>query len=169
MGKRHPNHRLVKIHRNYTVEEVARLLGIHKNTVRSWVKNGLATINDKRPILILGQDLVDFLRDRRSKNKRPCKPGQLFCLRCRTPKSPAGDMAEYKPITEKFSNLVAICPDCEIIMNQRISLDKLRQISEKIEISFPEALRHIVDRGKPSVNSDFRQWGENHEKSQSGE
>ena len=34
MRKRHPNHRLVKIHRSYTVEEIAELFAIHKNTVR---------------------------------------------------------------------------------------------------------------------------------------
>jgi hypothetical protein len=33
MRKRHPNHRLVKSHRNYTVEEITRLLGKHENTV----------------------------------------------------------------------------------------------------------------------------------------
>jgi len=43
MGKRHPNYRHVKIHRNYTAEEIAMQLGIHKNTVRNWLKNGLAT------------------------------------------------------------------------------------------------------------------------------
>lgn len=32
MGYRHPNPRLVKVHRNYSVEEIARLFGIHKNT-----------------------------------------------------------------------------------------------------------------------------------------
>jgi transposase len=46
MGKRHPNYRLVKIHRSYAVEEIAKLFGIHKNTVRCWVKDGLATIDD---------------------------------------------------------------------------------------------------------------------------
>ena len=62
MKKRHPNHRLVKIHRNYTVEEIADLFGIHKNTVRGWVKVGLAISDDKRPMLILGHDLVAFLQ-----------------------------------------------------------------------------------------------------------
>ena len=41
MAKRHPNHRQVKIHHNYTVEEIASLFGIHKNTVREWIKAGL--------------------------------------------------------------------------------------------------------------------------------
>ena len=55
MRKRRPNYRLVKIHRNYTVEEVARLFGTHNNTVRAWVKAGLPTCDGKRPTLILGR------------------------------------------------------------------------------------------------------------------
>ena len=35
MGYRHPNPRLVKGHRNYSVEEIARLFALHKNTVRT--------------------------------------------------------------------------------------------------------------------------------------
>jgi hypothetical protein len=32
---RRPNYRQVKIHRSHTVEEIACLFGIHKNTVRA--------------------------------------------------------------------------------------------------------------------------------------
>ena len=101
---------------------------LHRNTVRHWVKNGLATIDDRRPMLILGHVLVAFLQTRRSRNKRACKPGEIYCVRCRTPKPPAGDVAEYCPITDKFGNLVAICPDCDAIMNRRVSLAKIEQI-----------------------------------------
>ena len=72
MRKRRPNHRLVKIHRNYTVEEAARLLGTHKNTVRAWVRAGLTTCDSNRPILILGRDLAHFSRPAGLKNKQPC-------------------------------------------------------------------------------------------------
>ena len=140
MGKRNPNYRLAKIHRNYTVEEIASLFGIHKNTVRRWVKDGLATTDGKRPMLILGQELSAFLQARRAKNKRTCKPGELYCVRCRSPKLPAGDMAEYIPITEKYGNLSAICPDCDAIMNRRVSLARIGEVRGKMEISFPEAL-----------------------------
>jgi hypothetical protein len=34
-GKASSNPRLVKIHRSYSVEEIARLFGIHKNTRRA--------------------------------------------------------------------------------------------------------------------------------------
>jgi len=138
MGKRHPNPRLVKIHRSYTVEEIARLLGKHKNTVRNWIKDGLATIDDKRPTLILGLDLAAFIKQRRAKNKQSCKPGELYCVRCRAPKFPAGDMAEYSPVTEKFGNLIAICPDCDSIMNRRISLARIVEIFGNMDITFPK-------------------------------
>lgn len=156
MGKRHPNHRLVKIHRSYTVEEIARLFGIHKNTVRRWVKEGLAITDDKRPMLILGHVLSAFIKARRLKNRQTCKPGELYCVRCRAPKSPAGDMAEYSPITEKFGNLVGICPDCEAFMNRHVSLPKIEQIRGKIDITFPENIRQVLESTNPTVNSDFR-------------
>jgi hypothetical protein len=155
MGKRHPNHCLVKIHRSYTVEEIANLFGSHKNTVRHWIKDGLTSIDDKRPLLILGHVLVAFLQERRVKNKQTCKPGELYCVRCRTPKSPAGDMAEYSPVTEKFGNLIAICPDCNSIMNRRVSIAKLGQVCGKMDITFPQATQRIVESTKPTVNSDL--------------
>jgi len=156
MKKRHPNPRLVKIHRNYTVDEAARLLSIHKNTVRRWIKDGLPTVDDKQPMLILGHDLVTFIKRRRTKNKQPCKPGELYCFRCRGPRFPAEDMAEYSPVTEKFGNLTAICPDCDCIMNKRISWARIGEISSKMDITFPEELQHIVKMTKPSVNSDLK-------------
>ncbi|MFH0783217.1 MAG: helix-turn-helix domain-containing protein [Pseudomonadota bacterium] len=156
MRKRHPNPRLVKIHRNYAVEEIADLFGIHKNTVRAWVKAGLATTDDKRPMLILGRDLVAFLQSRRGKNKQTCKPGEMYCVRCRFPKLPAEGMVDYSPVNEKFGNLKAICPDCSSIMNQRVSLAKLNQFRGDMDISIPQAQQHIVERAKPTVNSDLQ-------------
>ncbi len=155
--KRHPNYRLVKIHRSYSVEEIAGLFGIHKNTVRGWIKVGLAVIVGIRPKLILGHDLRAFLQARRVKNKQTCKQGELFCVRCRAPKIPAGDMADYSTFTEKYGNLKGICPDCNSIMYLCVSLANLGQIREKLDIHFPQALEHLVESNKPTVNSDLRQ------------
>lgn len=156
MAKRHPNPRLIKIHRNYTVEEVAGVFGVHRNTVREWVKRGLPISDNKRPMLILGRDLAAFLLARRVKNKRTCQPGEIYCVRCRVPKAPAGEMADYQPLTETLGNLIAICPDCESIMNRCVSLGKLEQIRGQMVITMPQALRHIGETTQPSVNSDLQ-------------
>ena len=155
MRKRHPNPRLAKIHRNYTVEEVASVFAVHRNTVREWVKRGLPTSDDRRPLLILGGDLVVFLRARRVKNKRTCQPGEMYCVRCRAPRAPAGDMADYLPVTATLGNLIGMCPACEAMMYRRVSLAKLKQVRGKLDITLPQALPHIDESAEPSVNSDL--------------
>jgi len=150
------NPRLAKTHRSYTVEEVALLFHVHKNTVRQWSKQGLPTCDDQRPMLILGSALREFLHARRAKNKRPCQPGEIYCVRCRAPRKPAGDMAEYQPQTETLGNLVAICPACETIINRRVSLTKLPMVRGPLDITFPQARRHIVESYPPTVNSDLK-------------
>lgn len=153
--KHHPNHRLVKSHRCYTVEEIARLFGVHKNTVREWIKDGLPTSDDKRPMLIFGPDLIAFLQARRSRNKHTCQPGEMYCVRCRTPKFPAGRMADYQAVTEKVGNLTAICPDCGSLIHRCVSMAKLGEVSRKIDIRFPQALRRLSESNQPAVNSDL--------------
>lgn len=156
MSKRHPNYRHVKIHRSYSVEEVAVLFGIHKNTVRHWHKNGLESIDSERPMLFKGDVLAEFLKAKRTKNKRPCKAGEIYCIRCRAPKVPAGDMAEYQPVTATVGNLMAICPDCDLMMNRRVSFSKLDMFRLQMDITLPQALQHIVESNQPTVNSDLR-------------
>ena len=155
MPKRHPNPRLAKIHRSYTVDEVAALFDIHKNTVRNWVKRGLPTNDDRRPALILGRVLIAFLQAKRMKNKRPCQPGEIFCVRCRAAQKPAGAMAEYQPVTTTSGNLVGICPCCESMMYRRVNLAKLVQVGGQLDITLMQALAHINESTLPCVNSDL--------------
>ena len=79
----------------------------------------------------------------------------MYCVRCRLPKYPAAGMADYLPVTEKVGNLAAICPDCESIMHRCVSMAKLGEVSGKMDISFPQALQHLIERNQPTENSDL--------------
>ena len=153
MSKRHPNPRLVKIHRSYAVDEVATLAGVHRNTVRQWIKTGLQVVDNRRPLLIQGGSLRVFLENKRSQNKRPCLPGQMYCLRCRTPQYPAGEMADYEALTTTQGNLVGICPTCDLIMNRRVRFSKLVTVKGQLNITLPHAVLHIDESSKPCANS----------------
>ena len=163
---RHPNHRLAKIHRSYTVDEVARLLRVHRNTVREWIKRGLPTCDGMRPTLILGRDLAAFLQARRLKNKRPCQAGEIYCVRCRVARAPAGDMAEMRALTLASGSLIGICPCCESMMYRRVNLARLEQIRGKLDITFTEAQPRLDESPQPSVNSGFDQEATNHDPAQ---
>lgn len=132
-----PNPRLVKIHRSYTVEEVAKLYGNHKGTVRQWIKRGLPTCHEMRPTLILGHALMAFLTQRRAANKRPCAPGELYCLRCRVPQTPAGAVAKYEAVTPSNGNLIGTCPVCALKMFRRVSLLRLKLVSGPLTVAMP--------------------------------
>jgi hypothetical protein len=145
MPKRHPNYCLAKIHRSYSVEEIANLFGAHKNTVRMWIKNGLPPCGDIRPIIVQGRDLREFLKSRRNRNKSPCRIGEFYCLKCRAPKRAAGGMADCIQVSEFVGNLQALCPDCVCVMNRRVSMPKLDQFRAKLTITFPQGCRRISE------------------------
>jgi hypothetical protein len=166
MAARHPNHRLVKIHRSYTVEEVAVLFGVHRNTVREWIKRGLPTSDRKRPLLILGPDLAAYLQAKRTKKKRPCQVGEIYCVRCRAPRTPAGNMAEYRPVTSTLGNLIGICPCCDCMMYRRVNLAKLAVVRGELDVTLTQGPSRIGESTEPSVNSDFRREPGSHAKAQ---
>jgi Helix-turn-helix domain len=154
MGYRHPYPRLVKVHRTYSVEEVARLFRIHKNTVRSWLKQGLQAIDDRRPILVLGRELSRFLHKRRRQIRQTCGPGRIYCVACRSPKVPAGNIADCIPATASLGNLCGICPDCNRLIYRRVNLTKIESVRGGLEITFTKPHSRIAGSPTPSVNCD---------------
>lgn len=149
------NPKLVKIHRSYSVDEISDLFGLHKNTVRGWLKAGLPPIDGHRPTLVHGAELAQFLRKRRSASKQPLKPGEIYCIRCRAPRQPAGAMADYIPMTGTRGNLRGICPVCERLIHRAASLAKLDRVRGDLDVNFPPAAERLVERAGPSGNCDF--------------
>jgi hypothetical protein len=162
-----PNHRLVKIHRTYTVDEAATRLGVHRNTIRDWVKRGLQTCDGKRPMLILGRDLASFLVARRSKAKRPCRPGEIYCVRCRQPRAPRNAEVTYRATTPNLGNLVGICSTCDSAIFRRVNPWALWRIIGALTITPPEGPRDIGESYRLSVNSDLKRGGAIHGHAQS--
>jgi hypothetical protein len=154
MGCRHPNPRRAKIHRCYSVEDVSRLFKIHKNTVRHWLKQGLEAIDDQCPTLVRGEELRRFLADRRARAKQPSGPGRIYCLPCRAPKVPAGNMAECIQTGDTTGTLQGICPDCNRMIYRRVNPQKLRAVRGDLDLTYKQAQPRIEEMTKPNVNCD---------------
>ncbi len=149
---RRPNWRLVKIHRSYTVEEAARLLGVAKGSVLRWVKSGsLPALKEQRPFLILGRDLQDYLKGRRTK-KQTCGPAQCYCFTCRAPRDAAERMADFWPVTAKVGNLQALCASCGGLMHKRVSLARLPGLRACLDITNRQAPPRIGKCDAPRLN-----------------
>lgn len=145
MAKRKIDPRRIKTARNYSIDEAAARLGVHKNTVKQWLKSGLPCIREGRPVLILGQVLKDFLVERRQKARKPCPAGQLFCLKCREPRRPAERMLDYVPITPKTGNLKGICEACGTFIYRRILMAKIEVIFPACDVAFPQCQQRLTE------------------------
>ena len=137
MGRHRLDRRKVKIHRSYTIDEAARTIGAAKGTVRRWLDKGLPAIRDRKPILILGADLADYMA-RQARPKRSCPPGACYCIKCRDARQPDGGMAEFVQLTPTNGNLRGLCPACGTMMHRRTSLKQLEQIRAVLDVSIVE-------------------------------
>lgn len=156
MPARRINPRLIKIHRAYSVDEAARTLGAHKNSVRGWIKKGLPVVDGRRPVLILGHELRAFLERKRKAGKRPCPPGTIYCLKCREPRDPALGMVEYMPRNAATGDLIALCGTCSTMMFRRARRSDLCAIMPGIDVQIREADARLLERASPSLNCDNR-------------
>jgi excisionase family DNA binding protein len=150
------NWRLIKMHHSYTIEEAARTLGAHKNTVWSWVRGKqLSLVCDRRPYLIQGGALRDFLASEQAARKQRCGPGQIYCIGCRCCKNPAGAIADYRRLTDVTGNLRGLCPDCDRLIHRVVSLARIGAVRGELEITFPQGLERIRQGTSPSGKCHF--------------
>jgi hypothetical protein len=159
MGKRHPNPRRAKRHRTYTIEELATLFQLHKNTVRRWPMQGLHPIDSRRPALFRGEDVAAFLATKRQSSRRPCKAGEIYCLKCRTPRAPEGGFADLYIQGPTNGTLVGICPVCATMLYRRVNPARIALVRGNLEVRVRQAPTHIEDWRDPIANSDLRRQG----------
>lgn len=154
MGRINLNPRLAKGGRCYDVVEIARLYGVHPHAVRSWQKAGLKPIDDARPALFQGSVLSAFLSGRRAANKRPCPPGQLYCVKCREPRPPVAGTLEYRNADRGAGMLKARCSVCGTGMNRRARGEQVALLLPGMTVRFPQDHEHIAECASPRVNRD---------------
>lgn len=86
---------------------------MHKQTVRGWIKRGLPVIDKHRPTMIFGGDLKAFLTIEQDSRKSPCKPHEIYCLKCRKPQTPWEKLVDIIILNERQLHLQGLCPVCD--------------------------------------------------------
>jgi hypothetical protein len=146
--------RRVKINRSYSIPEAATLLGKSKHTISRWIDAGLPLIERKRPFLIQGGDLRAFLKDRRP-GKQPCQAGEIYCVKCRTPKRPAFDVVDFIPKTLTTGQLVGLCPTCETLIYRATKTTSLAAVAGDLKVTHRPVQERLSDSDDPSPNVHF--------------
>jgi hypothetical protein len=166
LGSTRINPRRVKIHFSYTINEIKSTFGVHKNTVRAWLKRGLATIDASRPILVHGSHLRAFLEGRRKASKCACPPGTFYCLKCRAPKPPAIGMVDFIPFNGLSGNLRGLCATCGTLMHRRVRRERIAAVMPNLTVQIVHRDPHIRESAAPSLNCDSEVDSDSHDKAQ---
>ena len=151
--QRIPIHRIRERHA-YSVDEVTELLGVHKNTVRQWLRRGLSAMDKTRPILIHGSELKRFLLNRRLLAKAPCEAHEFYCLKCRAPRTPWGRVVDVTIRSQRLFNTHAICEICDTGMYKAAGQVKLVEMLKTLCIQQVQP-RHIIETLPPCLKCYF--------------
>jgi excisionase family DNA binding protein len=153
--KRTYNPRRARTGQSYSVQEIAELYGMAKNSVRRWVKDGLPFIDKRGEYLIHGSDLREFLQKKRSGRKRKCTPDEFFCCRCRAQRKPMGGMVDIIVTHETKVRLSGLCAVCGATINRVGSVEKMPEY-QKIFSTRTIGGERISASASPVVNVDFK-------------
>lgn len=155
MPARRVDPRVIKLNRTYDVAELAKRLGVHKNTVRHWQAEGLKPLDRRRPLLFHGSMVRAFLLSRSASRKSSCPPGTLYCFKCRAPRPPALGMVDYIPINATGGNVRAICATCETVMHRRAAQASLATILPGCDVQIAQARPRLNGSPLPSLSCDL--------------
>ncbi len=128
--RRRFNPRLIKHHATYSTQEIVDLLHVHINTVGGWYELGLRTIDDQRPYLVFGQDLIDFLTRRNLQMKRKCDQNEFFCCKCKAPRKAQNGAVRFRILNSTKVMIEGVCMQCGTRMNKLWAVGRMRMLSE---------------------------------------
>jgi hypothetical protein len=149
-SKRTYNTRLIKRDYSYLVCEIADLFHLHSNAVRRWIKTGLLSLDDRRPILVHGGDLIDFLDGRQARRKQKCAIDELYCFLCRCPRHPRLGRVEFKIRNETTLNISGVCDTCGTRMNRAGSVARIAEYRQAFNSRSPGEGR-LTGRSDPTI------------------
>jgi len=133
MSKR-ANPMAVKAALTYDVNEAARALGKTPATIRNWVKDGLSVMSSRKPYLISGAAIREYLRAKYKAAKHPLGPDMLYCLACRKGRHPVGMSATISSLTLRTSLLKGICSRCGGTCTRMISKSKAADFAQTFSV-----------------------------------
>jgi len=102
MPKRY-NTKSIRQRRSYDLEEIAQLLHKDKRTCFRWIGEGLEVLDpDSKPLLVMGFELMRFLKEKQGKNKVSLKENEYYCCHCKKPAKAKTGSEEMKSTGKKI-------------------------------------------------------------------
>jgi hypothetical protein len=155
MAKRKRTYNLRRIKRTwlYNVPEAAKTLGVHKNAVLRWMKEGLQANRDQRPFLIRGDALIRFLSARQQSRRQKCAHNEFFCFKCRVPRKVYENIIDIEFVSASRFRMKGICEVCNTTLNKMQGTRNLPKVQKAFHVQ-QLAGQHLIEGASPNLNRD---------------
>jgi len=162
--KRNRNPNLIKEKHSYSFAEISEALNIHPRTVQSLRKQCLKVIDEaKKPYLVYGEVLKQFLKAKQQSQKHPLKAGEFFCPKCRCARKSRPENLTFEITHKKLgktSRQAFIRGICEACNQPLLLFSSDRKIEELKMRGMTSAERKTVlyGNGDSSCNTDIERY-----------
>lgn len=160
-GRLYPHNR-IRYWYAYDIEDICNLfndLGLHPQTVRKWIKDGLPTIDQGKPILIYGNNLIEWMKKRNSSNKCSTELDQMFCMKCQDARHVFQRQIAIDQ-NGRFLKVKGICRSCKTTMNKNYKLAVLPELRKLFTVV---DVLQLNDSSKPNDKTHFQTNASEHE------
>lgn len=142
--KRKPDLRRIRPSKTYSLPQIAETLDRDIATVRAWIRDGLPTLGDQKPLLVLGSELKPWLKAKWAARKQPCKPDEMLCFKCDKPRRPETGSVRIEPRNEKTVSITGRCSVCGTRMAKAGSRAQMAEIEETFRALSLQKQRLVV-------------------------
>lgn len=105
----------------YTTEGLARLYGVHPNTVSNWVKDGLRKSDNGVPSVFNGAEVKRFHKERRVDSNVKLRLGQFKCFSCKGRVFPDPQSVSSDSSSDGRISIWGQCPDCLGVLAKQVN------------------------------------------------
>lgn len=129
MGKR-SNPMAVKSALTYEIAEAAQILNKTPATIRNWIKDGLPVMSSRKPYLLSGEAIREYLRIKYRTAKSQLADDQLYCLSCRSGRIPIENSVHCSLLNPKTALLKGACHHCGATSTRMISRSRISDFKQ---------------------------------------
>ena len=136
MSKRLYPHKRVRYWYAYDIDDICTLfsdLGLHAQTVRKWIKNGLKTIDAGKPALVYGYDLIAYLKKSNNSNKCKTSFDEMYCMGCQDARPIFRNTVSIEQKSQ-FLKVQGACRECKGPMFKSYKLTDFPALKKKFNL-----------------------------------
>jgi hypothetical protein len=125
---------LIESNRSYSTQKIKKLIGIHEQTIREWILiNNLECVS-KKPILIYGAVLKEFIKNRNESHKKTLNFNEFKCLKCKVISIPKNNQISLYNNKNGSIRVTGTCQNCNNEFSKLFKKDSTEQLKNSFFI-----------------------------------